>query len=324
MMAGKLQTTVRIGGKIVGSHSEYPRGPNAVFGVSKNNAIYARATPSRIGKIISDQLVAYAVDNSHAARDIENEIKVLKNAIEHAGNVEARRIMDFINSKLVGRGEARFGADYFDTQLAEGMKKPKGGWKPAFPVGGEVNWEPLSLGWMNHKRKTGTQNRYFQHTGDLRRTMRGMRASYPASLGGVEVTARTRGKRAQQNLRRSAQDGQRRRVAFGELEIKIFPRVPANLFPGLLNGHWDTWDHQARLEASSFVPANIREKLAGPRQGGYAYRFRPMLGPVTQFWILHRIPAAIATAIANGTRTRSQEGYQRPSRDALGMPIARR
>lgn len=296
-MAGKLTTTIRIGGVAEKGYTKVIKGSkNTAYGGVPNNAIYAKNTQSKMGREIAEILALDAV--SRAERSERNEIRSMRSAIEKAANVEARRLIDFISSKMIGLGGAREGATFRDSYLSSGMKRtPK--WRPATPMGGAIEWAPLSRRWIHQK---GNES-FFRNTGQLSSQIRALRTAYPQSLGGVRVTIKEYDK-ARQRRNRSVLDT--RRFALAELDIAIFPLARPNLFPGLLTGQWDRIDTRAALEGSSLLPGSMREKLSGPRRRGFPYRFRPMLGPVTQFWMMHRIPAAISVAINNGTRLRDR------------------
>lgn len=296
-MAGKLTTTVRIGGAPTQGYTKIIKGSkNTAFNGVRNNAIYAKNTQSKMGREIAQDLALAAV--GRAERDERHEIRVMRSSIEKAANIEARRLVDFISSKLIGLEGARAKGGFSQGALKQGMKTaPK--WKPATPMGGSVEWAPLSRRWMHQKHN----ETFFRNTGQLKAQVRALREAYPQALGGVRVRIKEYDK-GRQKKNRSLLDTPR--FALAELDIDIFPNARANLFPGLLTGQWDRIDTRAALENSDLLPGTMREKLSGPRRRGFPYRFRPMFGPVTQFWMMHRIPAAIAVAINNGTRKRDR------------------
>lgn len=309
-MAGTFKTSVKIGSEPTKGYFERVKGTtNATFGGVRNNPIYAKNTPSRMGKEIAQALMVSTLKDPNGEREMDNERKVLASAIRYGANVEARRLMTFITAQLIGNLVSNRagggGALKLDTStFARGLRKPAK-WKPAFDTGGTVTWEPLSLGWMNEKGN----ELYFKDSGELKRQLSGMRASYPVALGGIVVKERSLTKKGRGQLIaqiHAAGAGRSRSVVLGSIDIQIFPNATPNLFPGLLTGRTNTVDITAGLERSSFIPQNIRDKLMGPKRGDFAYRFRPMMGPVTQFWMMHRIPAAIALAIEKGTRKRDR------------------
>lgn len=302
-MAGRLSTTVRVGGRASKTFTETLKG--------RGVETQPRST---IGRTIADLLVAEAVDRDY--RRFENERKVMVSSIQHAANIEMRRLIDFVTSQLIGlpspvitlanRDTARKegftpGAiSWKSGMLMHGMKTAN--WRPVFPISGAVEWAALSRSYIAQKGNRA----FFQNTGQLKAQLRAMRSSYPQSLGGVKVSAKDLSRQSEKTLIRAATDGVRRKVILASIDIQIFPNARPNHFPGLLTGRWDQVDLYAGLEASSFIPSSLREKLSGPRKNRFPYRFRPMLGPVTQFWALHRIPAAISIAIRNSNRIRQR------------------
>lgn len=282
-MAGELRTTVRVGTQSYRTRQK----------------LQGSMSPADIGSRIAGMITSQAI-NQHE-RYFVHEQMALVAALKHAGNVEARRLIDFVTRYMIGQNEARYGRDFFETHLSGGMKTTAA-WKPAFPIGGHVEWKPLSRRYLHHKGN----DRFFVNTGQLRATLQGMRTSYPAALGGIQVSVKGLTQKALYQVQRRAYGQDRRRVILGSIDIKIFPHARISDFPGLATGKWDQIDWYAGLEASTLIPGSIREKLSGPRKGNYPYRFRPMLGPATQFWVLHRIPAAMATAVRNMKAPRTQ------------------
>jgi hypothetical protein len=78
----------------------------------------------------------------------------------------------------------------------------------------------------------------------------------------------------------------------GALRIHIFPRIGPALLPGLASGRWTQTTTDGRFERQLFGNAQWVRKLAGPPG-----RQRPIMQPVVQFWILHRIPRAIVPVL---------------------------
>lgn len=282
-MAGELRTTVRVG-------TESYRTRQKITG---------SMSPAEIGSRIAGMITAQAI-NQHE-RYFVHEQAALVSALRHAGNVEARRLIDFVTRHMIGQNAGRYGLDWKASSFMEGMKT-NANWKPAFPVSGQLEWKALGRRYIHQKGN----ERFFVNTGQLRATLQGMRTSYPAALGGIQVSAKGLTQKALYQVQRRAYGQDRRRVILGSIEIKIFPHARVSDFPGLATGQWNQVDWYAGLEASTLIPGSIREKLSGPRRGNYPYRFRPMLGPATQFWVLHRIPAAMAMAVRNMKAPRTQ------------------
>lgn len=282
-MAGALTTTVRIGGQ---SYRERKK-------------IQGAQSPAVMGLQVADMITSQAVAKHE--RYFIHEQKALISAIRHAANIEARRLMDFVTRHMMGQNAGRYGLDWKASSFMDGMKT-NANWKPAFPLGGQIEWKALGRRYMHVKGN----DRFFVNTGQLRATLQSMRTSYPAALGGIQVSVKGLTQKSLYAVQRRAYGQDRRRVILGSIDIKIFPNARVSHFPGLATGQWGQVDWYAGLEASTFIPASIREKLSGPRRGNYPYRFRPMLGPATQFWVLHRIPAAMSMAVRNMKAPRMQ------------------
>lgn len=307
-MAGRLTTVVRIGDASPVTYDEKVMGgPNALYGGARNTPTRASRTPNRISKEITNALLNEAI--SRQERNFERELKVMITAIKYAADVESRKLTDFIARHLIGKPEADYGGDYFETNLSQGMKTWTKSMRPSLPVQGHVQWEALSASWIGKKRNT----QFFVHTGQLKREVQGMRSSYPAALGGIEVKVQQMSERTRRmrSTRYQKNEVERRRITLASLEIVIFPRADATKFPGLSTGKWDTVDRRATLEASGIFSELASRKLRGlgKRNGRDHFnpkRFRPMFGPATQFWMMHRIPVAIADAVNRGTKLRTR------------------
>lgn len=306
-MAGKLSLRVQIGSnQPVVYDEQVMSGPNPTFGGARNTPTRASRTQNRISREISAMLTNEAVRGDQ--RNFENDLKVMVSSLTKVGETESRRLIDFIGRHLINRGDGPDGTDYFETDLMRGAKTSRN-WTAAGPAQGQVSWEPLSRRWMHQKGNT----RYFSNTGQLKREVLAMRHSYPEHLGGVKVKVRDMSKRAfqVQSQRHAMADLGRRRIILANLEIQIFPNADARRFPGLATGRWDTVDRRATLETSSIFSKMASDKLRNMKTRGKANkphfnptRFRPMFGPATQFWIMHRIPAVLGGAIERGVRLR--------------------
>lgn len=306
-MAGRLTTVVRIGSAAPVAYDEKVMGgPNPLYG-GRNTPTRASRTPNKLARELTNALLNEAI--SKQERNFERELKVMITAIKYAADVESRKLIDFIARHMVGVRGAEHGVDFKNTYFQNGMKTWTGRMKPSTPLQGQVEWTALSRSWMDRKRN----DQFFVHTGQLKQEILGMRASYPAALGGIQVrvqqmsdrTRKMRSNRYQKN------EVDRRRVVLASLEIVIFPRADATRFPGLATGKWDTVDRRATLEASGIFSEMASRKLRGlsKRNGRDHFnptRFRPMFGPATQFWMMHRIPVAIADAIRRGTKLRDR------------------
>jgi hypothetical protein len=308
---GKLTVRVQIGSdQPVVFNEKTMSGPNEVYR-GRNTPTRASRTQARIGREISGMLMDEAVLKEQ--RTFANEMKVMIKAIKVEGEREANRMIDFITRSMMRLDQGDSGVDFSERYLNQGS--PMGTnrvWQNAKPPVGSFEWAPLNQSWIRTKR----QSRYFEHKGQLLREIRGMRRSYPQSLGGVQVAVREMSDLARRRQKRKFvyQEMQSRRTILANLEVQILPRAGAHHFPGLATGRWDTIDRRAAFELSGAFSQEAGEKLANlhkpknkaGRKRVNPKRFRPMFGPVTQYWIMHRIPRAIGAAINRGTKLRQR------------------
>ena len=91
----------------------------------------------------------------------------------------------------------------------------------------------------------------------------------------------------------------------GKINIRIFPNIATSLLPGLASRRWsDTGSTNGAMERAMLAPS-VALKLAGGGVGGTEVPYRPLILPITQFWMLVRIPNAIARALKANIRNRN-------------------
>jgi hypothetical protein len=305
----RLKTFVTVGGvaRITDYETIKGRGVKDTFSNRSSNPVLARAAHSRLNREISELLISSVLERE-VSRQPEGDQKVMVTAMKNAGKREAAQLVTFISRWLLNIQGTDSGIDAF-RHTTPGMLPSvdvkgkrvyaKGGGRP---VTGVVSWRGLRRGTLKSKK----DKRFFRDEGHLAQAILSMKQSYPDSLGGVQVVGQdlTKNKKA---LAKKLSDVPDRIVLLKTIDVKIFPQANRSLFPGLLNGKWDAVDPSARLEQSGFFPTEISKKLRGPymAEGGRSVlRFRPMFGPVTQFWMMHRIPMALAKAIADSSKAR--------------------
>lgn len=81
------------------------------------------------------------------------------------------------------------------------------------------------------------------------------------------------------------------KILLGRIRVSIFPRISPSLLPGLASQRWSETFQQATFEKAT-LPGTIANKLSGGR-GPY----RPLVLPVTQFFVMNRIPGVITAQI---------------------------
>jgi len=161
------------------------------------------------------------------------------------------------------------------------------------PMGG-MNWIDLSSRWVRMKMykdlKRGPQNarKFFADTGNLKGTLRSgqNQASWISRFGGIKIKSH----HDVTKLRQYRKTQIEKRWVLGELEIQIFPNISQALLPMLSSHRWT--DHNEGAFENMLFSGKTRDKLVGPPG-----RHRPLLQPITQFWMAFRIPAAIKRSI---------------------------
>lgn len=155
---------------------------------------------------------------------------------------------------------------------------------------GGINWVDLTPRWVRFKRYSHPQNanKFFKHRGRLVAQLRtpSNQAAWVTRFGGIKVTAN----QAVGRLKRRRKTEVERKWVIGDLTIKVFPNISASLLPMLASHRWS--DHGNGEFENAFFRGVMREKLVGP-----VLRHRPLLQPITQFWMAFRIPRAIERAI---------------------------
>ena len=302
-MAGTLKTTVRLAGGYQRTSTEILKGMGAKdsFSGKTTNPVYARAAVSRINAEITSLLLENTLENE-LVRGNKMDQRVMATALKKAAENELKKLIPFISRFLLNIPKTDYEGGFSDANLMHGSTLARGTRRRR--IEGDVDWPGLSP--VTMKRSKGKT--FFKDKGDLARRIRTMATSYPQRLGGVKVTRKDFTKRNKADLARALLKGGARPIILSTLDIQVAPDAPRGLLPGLQTGSWDLIDPRARLEQSGFIADTVVEKkLRGPLGGGqsqYPYRFRPLFGPVTQFWLLHRVPNAMAIAMANTSKAR--------------------
>lgn len=305
-MAGTLKTIVKIGARPATTNIETIRGRGVrdTFSGRTTNAVYARAAASRIDIEIARMMVGSLLENE-ISRGPKSDQGVMATAMRNAAQAEASQLITFISRWLLDIDANTQGVK---ALIYENMAQLRGGGglDRSFrgggrPLQGQVDWHGLGRRYLHEKK----DKRFFRNTGKLARSIMSMRNSYPDSLGGITVERLDFTKSRKKQLANLLLEGPAKRaVILGTIEVKIFPKADRGLFPGLMTGNWAQTDALARLENSGFFQGSTRRKLRGPTNDGFPFRFRPIFGPVTQFWMLHRIPSAMAAALKKSSKAR--------------------
>lgn len=174
--------------------------------------------------------------------------------------------------------------------------------------GGSISWKSLSKRYSEWK--TGRSSRLIKrrrrkveqrdyHTGihDLTGTMK----TYFEKNSRYIVTNRFGGIQADINLDR-LREGMKPIVedgswgdahwGLGRITLRIFPKLSPHLMPMLSSRQWIATSNETLLERE-FLPPATANKLSGGKHGPV----RPLVLPIVQFYILHRIPGAVYKAL---------------------------
>lgn len=155
---------------------------------------------------------------------------------------------------------------------------------------GGINWVDLTPRWVRYKRAKGSKGvrKFFWYRGQLKGQLQnGINVqAWVAKMGGVKVRMTSEANRLRPYRRRMIE----RRWVVGSIDIEIFPNLTPALLPMLASRRWtDTTD--GTFERFMFN-GKMRDKLVGPPM-----KHRPLMQPITQFWLAFRIPTAIRRAI---------------------------
>jgi hypothetical protein len=156
------------------------------------------------------------------------------------------------------------------------------------PASGSVSWKPLTDRWMD--RKVAHRDTFFRNTDRLRSHIERYKGSFVRRMGGVKIVGlQTAARKGSRSLAREAQ--MTGKMALAHLEIQIFPNISPMLFGMLASRDW-TSGANSNFTRTVLGDRQFAQKLDGP-PGAH----RPLLQPLTQFWILNRMPSVIQRAI---------------------------
>lgn len=143
---------------------------------------------------------------------------------------------------------------------------------------------------------TGANN-FFLLSGKLRAYfLRQGRSIIASRYGGVMADVKLVGHHGNRRLR-DRQGREELNVELGRIQVQIFPRISPALMPMLASGRWTETPKRASFERA-VLPKRAADKLSGGR-GAY----RPLVLPITQLWIIHRIPNAIRREVERSLKT---------------------
>lgn len=162
---------------------------------------------------------------------------------------------------------------------------------------GTIYWQNLSESWVDYKGSTRPQSarKFFVHHGSLQRLLLQHSTAYVRRLGGVKADA------AVAREKRGPVQARELKTVLGEITVTIFPNINMSLLPMMSSNRWTS--HNEGAFERRFFSGQMREKLIGPEG-----KHRPLILPITQFWMMFRIPKAVAEAVNRWAKSSSGGG----------------
>jgi hypothetical protein len=274
---------------------------------------FEAAQAGRIARKVEDGLLRGVFA---AVVDVNDfRLRRLAEVVELAANIEADELFDAISGLIERKARGVNGADLMAPYLLGSRSIMSG-------LTDKVEWADLKPRYKNWKARRfrsrmprRLQNspasimrdpNHFVLSGRLKNYLGGSaRRTVMNRFGRVEVTAvdefgndiRGRNRLDHPNrfthnrtLYPGAKAGDPRRLDLGGVKIKIFPKIASSLLPMLSSGRW-TDGGDGRFE-HTYLTKSAANKLVG-NQSKKGAPFRPLVLPVTQFFMLNRIPGVV-------------------------------
>lgn len=175
---------------------------------------------------------------------------------------------------------------------------------------GSVSWAPLTdrYYWAKSRKYPGSQDRFFERSGELKAYLSTQDGAITNKFGGVTVSVKLKGMRRGRGndntgygaraLAVAKADGSIPEKSFeeaflGRITVKIFPNISPMLLPMLSSRSWTDVSPDGAFEAAYVKDQTMRQRLSGKGIGPQ----RHLLQPITQFFILNRIPTTVTNTI---------------------------
>lgn len=267
------------------------------------------AQRARLDAVQTD--IAAAIVKAAVAESVEispRYLKTLERRLAAAAREEAAKIFDVILGII---DQPRFGgAGVSQADVKRGA--PRGPLNPSAPA---IRWPALTLNYQRQKARRYPANKYrmFRRTNALRRYLSSRGGNFVQSrLGGIVVRSDTQAPRGALTRQYRGEAVWRQTVlqeelpdrVIGRVSVTIFPKLSPSLAPGLATRRWTRVDPNRGFERVYFRGAKAAEKLMNREQS-----FRPLVSPVTQYFVLARIPNAINQSL-KGYLRRTDIGRQ--------------
>lgn len=220
-------------------------------------------------------------------------LRRLKERVQVAATMEANKIFDVIADTIGKRRQA------INTQNLTADDLMKGVPRDSVPMSGGyyVPWPELSYRYARWKgkKRPGAEYQMFRLTGAMRTYFARQGPTIIRNrLGGMEVNVDETFKRAYVSggnyklvKRELVDEGDVAKIVMGRVTLTMFPRLSPAMAPMLATRRW-TDGGDGTLERSVFGGTKTAAKLMNRRN-----KFRPLVTPTLQFFMLNRIPAAV-------------------------------
>ena len=246
-------------------------------------------------------------------------LKKLGARIRLAANMEAALLMDTVFDVL----EQNSGnASRPGGMSAKSMAHPNPVAGINAKTRGSVSWAPLTdrYYWAKSRkypgpwraggrhREPGSEDKFFELSGELKAYLSSQGRTITNKFGGVTVSVKLKGMARGRGDRNTGYGGRELAMAraagprpersfeeafLGRITVKIFPNISPMLLPMLSSRSWTTGSPDGAFEAAYVGNQTMRQRLSGNGIG----RQRHLLQPITQFFILNRIPTTITNTI---------------------------
>lgn len=278
-MAGKLNINIRVG----------------------RSSGKFNASDSRASKVLVDA-IAQQVAEEERLRLLVN-VKTLKERLSAALENELLSAFQYLSQNLIGQSSPDI-ASTMDGYKSFSIRtngdessiynRKQAGMNFAnlskFPGAKNfIRWKVLTRRTVKEKR--ANNNKFFLHTGSLRRTLASSFArSWVKGTGVVSMSVQE-----DDTYRRMKASDKRLPVA--KLRMTLLPRVFRGDLPGLSSGRISDFNPNMGFEKRLGINGTILEKLAGVQRVGNTSKpewHRPLLQPVITYWTLFRLPRRAA------------------------------
>lgn len=269
-------------------------------GKSRRPTTAMRKTANEMGGLVLENIIGETASVSPGM------LKKLGARIRLAANAEAALLMDTVfdvleqNTGNASRPGGMNSKSMMHSNPVAGIN---------VKTRGSVSWAPLTdrYYWSKARKYPGSQDMFFERSGELKAYLSGQGRTITNKFGGVTVSVKLKGMargRGDRNtgygaraLATARADGSVPERSFeeaflGRITVKIFPNISPMLLPMLASRSWAAVSPGGAFEAAYVGDQTMRQRLSGSEN-----KQRHLLQPITQFFILNRIPTTVTNTI---------------------------